>query len=604
MSVVPGIVLGGAAVPTDSADTYPVTDPQWGLGGCRTVTTTSDRNAIPVPRLQRGMLVHCTTTGITYRLKDTWPGGILSVDADWEVAISAGGALIGGGIPDSVAYWFDANTIIADAFFKYPPATEVLQTKQGLNFYAYNVATTRYIDPLGSDSNDGLTALTPWKTIQYAMQQCLIGAPGNYRIVCAAGTYANASFDVPDFVGRSYDSSAYGSLIEIIGDETTPSNVIFKNTLGIVYQASQSTKLRIAGVRFHGNGTSTTIIQTAGELYLRNIEADNFYAFASSSYNSKIFTELGSNGIVITNTYKGFISTKSLIVNASKVSLSAHDDLIPCDMWTLYGSTLINGTGCDFAQTGIIITGVGYYIVAVNSYVDLGSLNTYNQTQVSGFFDIDGLTYVKGGFNNTIVSVAPLCIGRASGKSFYDDTGSNVWNFSPLPADLIVLKSDGQFRSANILRSGILILNDLIDYIQIAADDNYTRYALDGRYTEKYGFTTYGEQPQGVTSNCLYPGGYASDPYYIYKATAKAVITSLSVSNRVAPGVLLADTYYVYVNGAVSSLSANLTTGTSVTVSGSVNLVAGDVVDLRVTTSAFSLAQDITVQIEVKILGA
>lgn len=84
MTVVPGIVLGGAAVPTDSADTYPVTDPQWGLGGCRTVDTTTTRNAIPIPRLQKGMLVHVTADTNTYQLKDTWTGGI-TVDADWQI---------------------------------------------------------------------------------------------------------------------------------------------------------------------------------------------------------------------------------------------------------------------------------------------------------------------------------------------------------------------------------------------------------------------------------------------------------------------------------------------------------------------------------------
>ncbi len=93
MAVVPGIVLGGAAVPTDSADTYPVTDPQWGLGGLRTVATIADRNAIPVPRLQRLMFVGVEADGTTYRLKNSWPGGVLSVDADWEpYAITPGGA--------------------------------------------------------------------------------------------------------------------------------------------------------------------------------------------------------------------------------------------------------------------------------------------------------------------------------------------------------------------------------------------------------------------------------------------------------------------------------------------------------------------------------
>lgn len=84
MSVIPGVAIGGPIVPTDSTDTYPVTDPQWGLGGTRYAATLTARNAIPVPRLQKGMFVFVGANNTTYRLKNSWSGS-LSVDADWEI---------------------------------------------------------------------------------------------------------------------------------------------------------------------------------------------------------------------------------------------------------------------------------------------------------------------------------------------------------------------------------------------------------------------------------------------------------------------------------------------------------------------------------------
>lgn len=56
---IPGTVtLTGIVAPTSAADAYPVTDPQYGLGGLRSVATINDRNLIPTERRQIGMMVY------------------------------------------------------------------------------------------------------------------------------------------------------------------------------------------------------------------------------------------------------------------------------------------------------------------------------------------------------------------------------------------------------------------------------------------------------------------------------------------------------------------------------------------------------------------
>lgn len=74
---IPGTVtLSGVIAPSSPADTYPVTDPQYGIGSLRTVADIAARNGIPAARRQIGMLVYVSDTGKYYTLIS----GILDVN--------------------------------------------------------------------------------------------------------------------------------------------------------------------------------------------------------------------------------------------------------------------------------------------------------------------------------------------------------------------------------------------------------------------------------------------------------------------------------------------------------------------------------------------
>jgi hypothetical protein len=86
MALIPGSVrVAGFIAPTDTTDTYAVTDETYNRGGYRTVTDLAARNAITADRRKEGMLVRLSTTGDTYVLI----GGIL--DANWTL-VSFGGS--------------------------------------------------------------------------------------------------------------------------------------------------------------------------------------------------------------------------------------------------------------------------------------------------------------------------------------------------------------------------------------------------------------------------------------------------------------------------------------------------------------------------------
>jgi len=81
MASIPGSVrVAGFMAPTDSSDTYAVTDEAYNRGGFRSVADTTARDAITADRRLEGMLVFCKGDGTFYQLM----GGTLN--ANWATA--------------------------------------------------------------------------------------------------------------------------------------------------------------------------------------------------------------------------------------------------------------------------------------------------------------------------------------------------------------------------------------------------------------------------------------------------------------------------------------------------------------------------------------
>jgi hypothetical protein len=81
MALISGSVpYTGFIAPTDSTDTFPVTKPEWGLGGLRRVADLTERDAITSERRELGMLVYVEADQTYYTLKT----GL--TNSDWEAA--------------------------------------------------------------------------------------------------------------------------------------------------------------------------------------------------------------------------------------------------------------------------------------------------------------------------------------------------------------------------------------------------------------------------------------------------------------------------------------------------------------------------------------
>jgi hypothetical protein len=95
---IPGTVpLSGPIAPSSATDAYPVTDPQYGLGGLRTVQTVAQRDAITSERRQAGMIVYVSSVGEWYALANdlaTWSAFKPGTDLPIEVTAPAEGDLL------------------------------------------------------------------------------------------------------------------------------------------------------------------------------------------------------------------------------------------------------------------------------------------------------------------------------------------------------------------------------------------------------------------------------------------------------------------------------------------------------------------------------
>jgi hypothetical protein len=96
--------ISGPVSPFNVEDTYPATDPQYGLGGLRTVGTTTDMEAISSFRRQEGMIVYVSGITAYYALIGT------TANSGWTTGFTFGSGGGGGGIVGDYVTTFNGLT--------------------------------------------------------------------------------------------------------------------------------------------------------------------------------------------------------------------------------------------------------------------------------------------------------------------------------------------------------------------------------------------------------------------------------------------------------------------------------------------------------------
>jgi len=566
------------------------------------------RDAIPTIQRYEGLWCYVVDSDgsgnpATYQLQNGIGNG------DW-VLIGAGSGITGGGNPESVAFWTSATALGANIFFTRTNVTGgQVYNNAGFTSDIY-VDVERYIDIVnGSDTNTGTSAGSgnAWQNPEYAIERCLQMGPGRYIIHCAAGTYPNVTLDIPDTISRGLDSANVLSIIQFEGDQSTPGNVIFQNTTGVmIYAASTTTTLRLHGITFQGNvlNNGVAISQRSGRIIFRNCVFNNYFSGHVSDGFCEAYVEAPT---VFTNTYYAF-SGSGTFVNAAENVIHTPPDPLTQTPYTfnVTNGRLVFGFGKTYSITCPVGAHKGALIRTKDTFIGFGQLNTFVSNDGECLYDIDSGANTEGAGNSFFANDA-LSYCKITNTAIYNNPTCAWWATAFAPEG-VKLYGQAIFSSDAILNLGAPPFGFLQDYmttyVQYQANPTYTTFGLDNRYRENYGFTCPGVIPQSYSLANLSPDGLGSDPYYIFVAPYNCQIVEFAVGTRVANGAAHTDTYIVGVNGASSAMSVAITNGDGGSATSPVvNLVTGDVVSIRLTTDAGTVAEDPTVQITVRRYG-
>lgn len=508
------------------------------------VADVTARNAIPAIQRYQGMLVFLTSTSEIYQLQ----GGIL--DVNW-VLVSPG-----------------VNYLPADV----------------------GVAQDIYVATTGNDSNNGDTALTPYLTLNRARQRISGSSIGGYwRVNIADGTYAETLI-VPEFVGGRGSASMGNSMVEWIGNETTPGNVVISNGSTIVTMFNCDTAHLFAGIEFVGTGSNIGIFSTRSVFFIRNCSFTDCGVAVLATGQSHGQWLASTAGSTITNPDIAFQSNNSSF-------------FIISEGLTLTGVT----THCFQVSNNAVLGFTGS--ITTDATADAGGATAYVQASNGGLINMSSnATHNVDGFDEPI---------RVIVGGQFQDNPDGTWNLNDCGVVARVTENS-RFTSA---LSGTTTYNNTgttpdevqkgdLAYIYSTfipttwytyQQDTNANFGCDFRYRITAESRHLGALPVGVTR--FFAGDQLVTnalPMLICDRPA-AYIDELRVVSRVGNGAAHTDTYTVMVNGVASTITGAITNGTSLTVTNAIAaLVAGDLVTVQVETDAATAAEDVFVQIKMR----
>lgn len=135
--------------------------------------------------------------------------------------------------------------------------------------------TTYYVDPAGADTNDGLTALAPWLTIQHAID--IITTTLDLRNYNVTIQLADGQYDIITDI-QLYAVPGTGHVV-IEGNTTTPASVIVAGSTAcenIFTSTQRETKYILSGIKIENETTSGNgIYVELGQIEIQDFDFGN-----------------------------------------------------------------------------------------------------------------------------------------------------------------------------------------------------------------------------------------------------------------------------------------------------------------------------------------
>jgi hypothetical protein len=236
---------------------------------------------------------------------------------------------------------------------------------------------TYYVDPLGSDSNDGLTVGTPFKTIQKAVNTVASIDLTIYDVTIqlADGTYTGAAVINGPWVGSG--------VVTIKGNAASPANVIISTGSATAIQAYNSAAVVVRDLKITntGGGANGLLASCGASIEFTNL---NFGAIGLAQVRAEdgaVVTATGNYQITGGAVYH-FNSTAAIIRCQSRtITVSNTPAFSNSFAFAQLAGTLIANT-CTFSGTGA--TGTRYSATANSVIFTNGASTTYFPGSLAG----------------------------------------------------------------------------------------------------------------------------------------------------------------------------------------------------------------------------
>lgn len=472
-----------------------------------------------------------------------------------------------------------------------------------------NVATEFYVNPAtGNDAYPGTSAL-PFRTAQGAVDYVGAGLfPGIVNIYLSAGTHsgsivAKAVMGKNTYAPTGVTVAPSGpSIVNIIGDNTTPGNVIISGTgadAGIFSMENVPTVYTISGVTFQHASNNRPFAYVSGgssQLILNNVASSGTVGGINAIHGARVFYSSGTAGGTHSMTSGTFIFASVQAYVRIDRGVTVTNCTVSAASATRGALIHFNTTGQTYSFTTPSVSGAPVFASNASSIIGFGAgdvigvnnrnVGVFRLTNPSG----NGSFVIQGGATFNLTDCSGGVARMDQGSTFAESTAS-TWNYLGTSVATYLIYDGANNLGLNNFTSAVPTF--------VVLDTDF-KFGFDWRYQDITSWNIAGAVVAGNTGYVTHNAQQA-DFLPTYVAQQDAVVDKLEVRSRVANGAAHTDTYTLMKNGVDTTMVVTVTNAaTASTTTNPVTLAAGDYLSLKLVSDAATAAADVLIQAVVR----
>ena len=383
MPAIPGTTkISLPLAPNDSVDTYPITNPTYGLGGLRTVANVTDRDAIVQPRREQGMVVYVQDIQKFYTMVGS------TGNTAWTEVISNGAS-----------------------------AASVVSSFNGLT------GAVSYSPQLATSTLTGVASF------------------GNQFVVSAAGAVGLTTNYVISVNGRTGNVGLPVASTSVTGVAYFKESHFNVDSEGYVeltaaYSVTGDTVVQGSGISVSRNGNAVTISSSA--VVTVSIATNSITGVAAFTGNDFSVSPSGvvsltggivrsfnglTGAVVYTPPLASSTATGSASFNATHFAIGNTGHVSLASVYQVTGDTVVAGTNVGVSRSGNTVTVSSTHPIASASATGVASFGNEFVVSAAGAVSLTA-NYVRSfnGFTGAVVYAPPLATTSVTGVASFNST--------------------------------------------------------------------------------------------------------------------------------------------------------------------------------------